>query len=144
MLKEITTFILDQLAHPYWSRDVNLFVGKIPVKNIANAEVVKLDRVCIFLENTPSAVIGQLPDREDKPLQIWNRNNTFFRARNDAYEFYNLLHGSTQWEMPLVDSGPQYIAMIIDAVAAPAPIINPDEKGRVVFSTNYIWRMMRP
>lgn len=144
MLKEMSTFILNQLAHPYWIRDLNLFVGKLPVQNSAGVNVVELDRICCFLENTPAATIGQLPDREDKPLQIWNRNNTFFRARNDAYEFYNLLHGSTQWDMPIVDSGPQYTAMVIDAIASPAPIINPDAKGRVVFSTNYLWLMMSP
>lgn len=144
MLKEITEFILNQLSHPYWTLGVNLFAGKIPVKNSNNLETVKLERLCVFLENTPADVIGQLPDREDKPVQIWNRNNTYFRARTDAYEFFNLLHGSTQWDLPLVDSGPQYTAMITDAIAAPAPIENPDEMGRIVFSTNYIWRMMRP
>lgn len=144
MLKEMTTFILDQLSHPYWILDINLFAGKLPVKNMAGAKVVELDRICVFLENTPAGTIGQLPDREDKPLQIWNRNNTFMRARKDAYEFYNLLHGATQWDMPIVDSGPQYTAMVIDAIGSPAPIINPDDKGRVVFSTNYLWLMMSP
>jgi len=144
MIKEITTFILNRMSHPYWSRDVNAFAGQIPIFNVNGAKVSDIDRVVGFLENAAPDVIGQLPDRQDKPLQIWNRHKYYMRARDDAMEFFYLLHGLTQLDLPIIVSGITYTAMIIDAIAAPAPILDRDEKARFVFSCNYIWRIMTP
>ena len=82
-----------------------------------------------------------MPDSADKPIQIWNRADSYFRAREDAFKFHDVLHGSSQWELPQISSGREYCAMIIDAQASPAPIENPNEEGLFVFSGNYIFRI---
>jgi hypothetical protein len=140
MIKEIGEFILDRVNISYWVRDVNYFIGHLPVKNSDGDKVEVIDRVCVILENVPADLVGDLPDRQDKPIQIWNRNKSFFTAREDAYRFFNVLHGSSQWDLPVIGSGEEYTAMIIDGAGSPAPIENPDPKGRVVFSSNYMWR----
>lgn len=142
MLKEISTFILDRVAaNPYWQRDVNYFAGHRPVRNNASLSVEQIPRIAVILENAPADVIGDLPDRADKPVQILNRNESFFTARDDAYEFFNALHGLSQCDLPVIVSGSEWTAMIIDAIASPFPVENPDDKDRTVFSTNYLFRI---
>ena len=145
MIKEISTFILDQVnpSVGYWERDVNCFVGYIPVENIKRQKVDSIARICAFLFNTPGAVVGDLPDSEDREVQIWNRHRSYFLAHEDAYVFYDALHGSSQWDLPVIVSGKNYNAMTIDAVASPAVIENPGPHG-FVFSTNYIFRVCNP
>ena len=109
--------------------------------NINGKKLEEIPRIVCILENTPADTIGDLPDRADKPVQIWNRNESFFRARDDAFEFHSFLHGSSQWQLPLVSSGVIYTAMIIDSMGTPAPIENPDSKGWFVFSANYMFRI---
>jgi len=142
MIKEIATFILNQTTVSYWARDVNFFAGHLPVINSERTKLEEIPRVACILENVPAALVGDLPDRQDKQIQIWNRAESYFKARDDANEFFQMLHGSTQWALPQIGgSGEEYFAMIIDGVASPAPIENPDEKGRFVFSTNYLFKI---
>lgn len=141
MIKEIAEFLLIRVGISYWERDVNYFIGKRPINNKDGDKLEVIDRLCLILENTPADLIGDLPDRNDKPIQIWNRNKSFFTAREDAYRFFDVLHGSSQWDLPVIGSGVEYTAMIIDGMGSPAPIENPDPKGRVVFSSNYMMRI---
>ena len=142
MIKEIAAFILQQnAAITYWVRDVNYFVGHIPILNINNVKVEGISRIAGILENSPGDPVGDLPDRLDKPIQIYNRAGSYFQARRDAKNFYDSLHGSSQWELPSITSGETYWAMIIDAMGSFAPIENPDSKGRFVFSANYLFRI---
>ena len=145
MLKEIATFILNRVSltgsHSYWVIDTNMFAGHIPLRNKANINLLQGPRMCAILENTSADVIGDLPDRADKPIQILNRAANFFEAREDAMEFYTALHGLVQCDLPVITSGFEYTAMIIDAMATPYPIENPDEKDRFWFSTNYMFRI---
>ena len=141
MIKEIATHILSRTSVSYWARDINFFVGHLPIININDDKVDTIKRVAVVLENVPADEIGDLPDRADKPIQIWNRAASFFQARDDAYELYEILHGSSQWVLPELSSGREYCAMIIDAQASPAPIENPNEEGLFVFSGNYIFRI---
>lgn len=135
MLKEITTFILQQSGMGDWERDVNFFAGHLPVKN-KNGDDCPI-RCVVLLENAGGATVPDLADRADKAIQIWNRNTSFFTAREDAYLFYDTLHATEGWTLPVVDAA--YYAMEIIATNIPAPIGNPDEKGNYIFSTNYIW-----
>jgi len=142
MIKEISTFILQRLApHPYWERDINFFVGHIPVRNKDGMNILQIPRIVAILENSAADVTGYLPDRADKPIQVLNRNDNFFEAREDAYEIYDLLHGLEGCDLPVVASGGDYVAMIIDAMSQPYPIENPDGKGRYAFTTNYLFRI---
>ena len=135
-LREIAQFIEDNTS---WQIGVDFFVGHLPPKTDDGEDPPV--RCVVLLENTPGAVEGQLPDRIDKPVQIWNRAQNYTQARDDAYEFYNLLHGTHGWNLPVLTSGEEYLAMTVDAIGTPAPIQNPDERGRFVFSTNYLWRI---
>jgi hypothetical protein len=141
MIKEVSEFILQRLAHSYWERDINFFVGHLPTVNKEGKKVEEITRICAVLENTPADTIGDLPDRADKPIQIYNWNNSYFSARVDAFEFHTVLHGSSQWQLPIIESGSEYTAMIIDSYATPAPIESPNERGLYIFSCNYLFRI---
>lgn len=141
MIKEISEFILDRVSIAYWERDVNFFVGSMPETNKNRDKVEVIPRIAVILENTPADVTGYLVDRMDKPIQILNRHKSFFLAREDAYRFYWALHGATGFDLPIISSGKEWTAMIVDAMGSPVPIENPDEKNRYVFSTNYMWRI---
>ena len=143
MLKEIGTFILNRInvIEPYWTLDINYFVGHRPVRNKNGLALEQLDRIAVILENSPADLIGDLPDRQDKPVQILNRHSDFFTAREDANKFFDDLHGENQCDLPVFSSALAYTVMIIDGIGSPVPIENPDEKDRFVFSTNYLFRI---
>ena len=143
MLKEIGTFILNRInvIEPYWTLDINYFVGHRPVRNKNGLALEQLDRIAVILENSPADLIGDLPDRQDKPIQILNRHSNFFTARDDAYKFFVDLHGENQCDLPVFTSGLAYTVMVIDGIGSPVPIENPDAKDRFVFSTNYMFRI---
>lgn len=141
MIKEISEFIRVRSAISYWNLDVNYFVGHLPLINANQDKVEVIERVAVILENVPADLEGDLPDRQFKPIQIWNRNKSFFTAREDAYRFFDSLHGCSQWDLPVIGSGEEYTVMVIDGMGSPTPIENPDPKNRVVFSTNYMWRI---
>jgi len=139
MIKEITTYIQNQIpldALITWTAPaliigVNLFAGHIPIKNM-NGDNVPSDltnqRYVAILENAGGAVDNQQPDMIDKAVQIYNQ------ADVNTY-------GAAGITLPVVAGGPQWLAMVIDALSVPAPIQNPDLKGNFVFSTNFIFRM---
>jgi hypothetical protein len=139
MLKEICDFILTHAAaHEGFVLGVNFFAGHLPMKDMHSAEVPV--RLMVVLERTPGAVNGQLPDYVEKPIQVWNRNDNYFEARSDAEAVYAALHGYTGGVLA-VGSAPRYCVLVIDAVASPAPIANPNERGEFEFSTNYVFRI---
>jgi len=158
MIREITTYIQNQIpldplitwTAPALVIDVNLFAGHIPIENINGISVpsgLTNQRYVAVLENAGGAVDNQQPDMIEKAIQIYNQANSYFRARKDAMDVYTLLHqdvdtyGAAGINLPVVDGGPNWLAMAIDALSVPAPIQNPDAKGNFVFSTNYIFRM---
>jgi len=158
MIKEITTYIQNQIpldplitwTAPALTIGVNLFAGHIPIKNM-NGDNVPADltnqRYVAVLENAGGAVDNQLPDFIEKAIQIYNQADSYFQARKDAMDVYMLLHrdvntyGAAGINLPIVAGGPQWLAMVIDALSVPAPIQNPDLKGNYVFSTNFIFKM---
>lgn len=139
MIKEVTTYILDEIGMAYWVRDVTFFVGHIPIKNINGDDVASMERFAALLETSPGATIPDLKDRADQTFQILNYHKAYHKAREDAWAFYDLLHSSSQCDLPIIGSGTQLSAYIINAIGTPAPVENPDEKGRFIFSTNYLW-----
>lgn len=140
MIKEVTQYILSKSEMSDFTLGENFFAGHLPLKNKNNVEPPV--RSVVLLERTPSAVEPDLPDRVDKAIQVWNRGGSYFEAHADAHLIYSILHGSVQWDLPLIVSGDEYTAMIINAVAAPAILENPDDRSKFVFSTNYIFMIM--
>jgi hypothetical protein len=112
------------------------------MRNVLGAEVSA--RVCVILERTPAVVNGQLPDYVEKAIQVWNRNTTYFSAREDAFQIFECLHGFTGWDMPLIIAGKQYHSWIIDAIGEPAPLMNPNDTKLFEFSTNYVFKASIP
>lgn len=142
MIKEIAQYILTKSEMADFTLGENFFTGHLPLKNINNVEPP--ERSVVLMERTPSAVVPDLPDRVDKSIQVWNRGASYFEAHADAHLIFQILHGSVQWDLPIVVSGVEYTAMIINAVAAPAVMFNPDDRSKFVFSTNYIFMIMEP
>jgi len=138
MIKEVATYILDEIGMAFWVRDVNFFADRIPLKNRNGDDVASMRRFTVLLE-TSGSTIPDLKDRADQVFQILSYNRSFFTAREDAWAFYELLHSSSQCDLPIIGSGIELTAYIINAVGTPAVVENPDEKGRFVFSTNYLW-----
>jgi len=141
VIREIAQFIED-MTHGYFTIGVNLFVGYLPIQDQLSVPIP--DRLAVVLENAGAEVEGQLPDYAGKLIQIWNRAQDFWEARDDAYAVYDVLHGASGWELPVLTSGEAYLAMAIDARSQPAPISQPDAQGYFVFSTNYIFRIESP
>ena len=81
------------------------------------------------------------PDMANLNIQAVCRAKTYFQARDDAWAIFNALHGTSGWNMPNVTgSGPDYLAMVVEAITTPQ-YIGQDENGRFEFSTNFIFRM---
>jgi len=137
MLKEIAQF-LENMSDCDLVIGTNLFVGFLPI-NKADGTAVPV-RVRIVLENAGGVPVPDLPDWLDpKAVQIWNRAEDFWKAREDAYCIYTAIHGTAGWTLPSVGGGPTYDVLVINAVAPPAPIGNPEKQDHFVFSTNYYW-----
>lgn len=115
----------------------NLFIGHIPTEREDNSDTPI--RCVAVLANAPGDVIPDLPDWEEKAIQIWNRASYYMQAHDDAYCIFNAIHGTAGWTLPSVLGGPEYDVMVINAIGTPAVIENPNEKGEFVFSTNYKW-----
>lgn len=138
VLKSIATFI-ESLSGCDLTIGTNLFVGSLPLRTPSGSEPPR--RCVVILETSPGTVVPDLADWEEKSIQIWNRAESYFQAREDAYCIYESIHGTAGWTLPAVDGGPPYCAMVINAVGLPAIIENPNEKGLYVFSTNFIWSL---
>lgn len=99
------------------------------------------DQCNIVLESAGGALHFDLPDRNDKMVQVISRAKTYLKARDDAREIFEALHGTAGWTLTAVLPATQnYKAMTIEALADPQ-YIGQDDKGRYEFSTNYIFRI---
>ncbi len=98
------------------------------------------DQCNVVLESAGGGLHFDLSDRVDKMIQIISRAKTYFKARADAWEIFNVLHGTAGWELPVITLGKTYEAMTIEALADPQSI-GQDDKGRYEFSVNYIFRI---
>jgi len=130
MIKEISKFIAGKTSFAIGS---TLQVGHRTQK--------APDRCNVVIESAGGGLHFDLSDRVDKMIQIISRAKTYFDARDDAWEIFNVLHGTAGWTLSAVSPATQnYEAMVIEAVADPQSI-GVDEKGRFEFSCNYLWRI---
>jgi len=82
----------------------------------------------------------ECPDMANINIQIISRAKTYFQARDDCWTCYTALHGTAGWNLPNLESGPDYLVMFIEALAIPQ-YIGQDENGLFEFSVNFIFRM---
>ena len=82
------------------------------------------------------------PDMIFVTIQVLCRGAKYSEARDDSYTVFEAIHGTSNWELPRLDglSGEDYLAMTVEAIAAPQ-YIGEDDNRRHLFSTNYIFRM---
>jgi len=98
------------------------------------------DRCNVVLESAGGGLYFDLPDRVDKMIQVISRANTYLRARDDAWEIFDALHGTAGWTLSAVAPAVQnYEAMTIEAIAPPQ-YIGEDENRRFEYSCNFIFR----
>lgn len=128
MFREICQFIKDRtgLGDPYIQEGHRLTTAP--------------PRCGLISEAGGGETFPDLPDEADVLIQVVTRGTSYFEAHDDAWVFYNALHGEAGWDLPIIDSGPAWLAMTIDAVTTPQ-YIGQNVKGRFEFSTNYIFRM---
>lgn len=141
MIEEIAKFIED---HTTLTIGVDFFVGARPLATAAGTEPP--DLLTILLENTGGGTDADWPDYVEKEVQAWTEGPSFFTARRKAYEVYNwlqLVASKSAWNLPVLQSGVEYIANAIEALGPPKPVDNPGEDKIFTFSANYIFRITR-
>jgi hypothetical protein len=121
-----------------WIIGNNLFPGSLPQKTASGAIVPV--RCAVVLETPAAAVNWYLADQSDKAILLWNRAADYPTARKDAFCFFETMHGTAGWLLPVV-GGPEYEAGSVWALAEPTVVLNPGPDGFYVFTCNYIWVM---
>ncbi len=127
MLKEFATWLADRV--PGLTLGGNLQVGfraqDAPVR-------------CHTLLDSGGPADFDLPYKTDMMVQVATRGETIVQAREDAWEIYSAIHGTSGWTIePLVSGGQTYKIWAIGALAKPQ-YLGQDEKGAHEYSTNYL------
>ena len=96
----------------------------------------------VLIQETGGEANFYCPDMVNVTIQVLCRAAKYEEARADAYTVFEAIHGTSGWELPRLDgaSGEDYLAMTIEALAAPQ-YLGEDDNRRHLFSTNYVWRM---
>jgi len=70
----------------------------------------KIDECVVVKEDSPGLVDGILTDYRQIPLRAYSRSaiNFVWKARDNAYTVFNLLHGRMQFDLPVIDDGYTY------------------------------------
>lgn len=139
MLQEFCQWIENNTA---WKIGIDLFIAELPLTRDDGTAVP--ERCVVIYEDGPAVGDGNLPDRSDKEIQIWNRNADYWLAREDAKALYKRLHLKENISLPVLTSGENYLIMEIEGSAEPAPIAKPNAEGLYEFSTNFILRIEDP
>jgi len=132
MIKEIAKFIASKTSFVIGT---TLQVGHRTQDAPARCNVV--------LESAGGALNFDLPDFVGKMIQVISRAKTYFDARDDAWEIFNVLHGTAGWTLSAVSPATQnYGAMVIEALADPQ-YIGQDDTRRFEFSCNYQFKIKK-
>ena len=98
MIKEICAYIAQETSY---------VVGTNLIEISADSNV---QDVCVIVEEPgPGLANALLTDLRQVPLVAYSRANTRFTARDGAYTVFDLLHGTFQITLPVVDAGDTYI-----------------------------------
>ena len=96
-------------------------------------------RCVLISESAGGSTVFECPDFAFFNIQALARAETYFEAREDAWLVFNALHGTSGWNMPNLESGPDYLAMTVEAIGLPA-YLGRDDNRRHLFTCNYIFR----
>ena len=96
-------------------------------------------RHVVISESAGGSTVFQCPDFAFFNIQALARAATYFEARDDAWLVFNALHGTSGWNMPNLESGPDYLVMTVEAMGLPA-YMGVDDNKRHLFTCNFIFR----
>ena len=96
-------------------------------------------RHVVISESAGGSTVFECPDFAFFNIQALARAETYFDAREDAWLVFNALHGTSGWNMPNLESGPDYLAMTVEAIGLPA-YMGVDDNKRHLFTCNFIFR----
>jgi len=136
MLRDLLKYIEDNTSLEV---GVSLFYGYFPARTLAGGEVQER---ATRAQETGGPEFPDLPDRADMAIQFLSRAKEYQEAKDDSWEIHDLLHGLTGIRLPLYtgESGCDYVAMEIEAVAAPG-YMEQDENSRHIFALNIVARV---
>jgi hypothetical protein len=130
-----------------------------------------LKEICEFIENHTSFILGTdliyghretetqrhcvlvaernvgeadfyLPDKATKIITVVTRSESYDEASNDSDIVFRALHGSSGWDLPVINSGILYHAQIIQSVGL-SVYLGQDESGLHEFSCNYEFKIQQ-
>ena len=129
MFKEICTFIASRTGFTLGdSLQMGHYVQDAPVR-------------CVLLSEEAGEPNFYCPDMVNLHVQALCRGAASDEARQDAWTLYRALHGTSGWQLPRLDgSGEDYLAMTIEALAAPQ-YLGEDANRRHLYSVNFVFRM---
>lgn len=137
MIHEFAQWLENNTA---WKIGVDLFISELPHPKRVDGTPVP-ERCILISDDGGAGLVGQLPDRADVEMQIWNRAKDEWTARADAVALFNRIHGRENIALPILTSGEEYLIMIATAVSRPAVIAKPNAEQLYEVSTNYILQM---
>jgi len=100
----------------------------------------KPKRCVLISESAGGSTDFYSPDFAFFNIQALSRAETYFQARDDAWAVFNALHGTSGWNMPNLESGPDYLAMTVEAIGLPA-YLGVDDNRRHLFTCNFVFRV---
>jgi len=109
----------------YIAANTSFTVGTDLIEISADSNVQ--DECIVIAEPAPGLANGILTDLRQVPLVAYARAVTRFTARDNAYTVFNLLHGTHQISLPVIDSGPIYVC---NFVCRTPYYVDLDESGR--------------
>jgi hypothetical protein len=128
MIKQIGQYVENSTEHTIGT---DLFIGYKP-------ETAPDDCVAV-LETGGGKPDFYHSDYAEKLIQVMARGSTYFTARGIAVGIFDALHAKKGITLPSVDDKSYYVN-VIEAIQVPQ-YLGQDEKGRFLFSTNFIFRI---
>jgi hypothetical protein len=129
MIKEITKYVAEEDESFVIGTD--LFAGFVP-STITADHVVLID--------TGGKPNFYLPDAPAKTVQALSKATDYHVAMANAMRVYNVLHGISGVDLPVITSGEEYTVNTAEAISEPQSL-GQDDRGLFIISTNFILRV---
>ena len=100
------------------------------------------DRCILASEVSPGASDFYLPDRADKIVTFVSRSESYQEANRDLQDLFDLIHGSSGWNLPAIESGILYHACVMQSVGLPT-YLGQDERNLHEFSCAFEFKIQK-
>ena len=129
MIKEITKYV--EQEDGAFVIDADLFAGFVP-------STITADRVVLI--DAGGKPNFYLPDAKAKTVQALSKATDYHVAMANAMRVYDVLHGISEVDLPVITAGEEYTVNTAEAISEPQSL-GQDETGLFVVSTNFILRV---